>query len=185
MVSRKANRGTGLDGPDVPLRDSSALMIRRARPDEAELLHALTGRSALHWGYEPEFLDWESEALAVTPEFLARSDTWVLEEDGVIAGYCSLVGQPPEISLDKLFVEPDLIGTGRGKQLWLHAIEMAREMGAEELTFAADPKAAPFYRAMGAEWVREEETTRPGWNLQWFRFPLAQSSSVPAGSVEL
>lgn len=160
-------------------------MIRRARPDEAELLHVLTGRSALHWGYEPEFLDWEPEALAVTPEFLDRSDTWVLDEEGVIAGYCSLVGQPPEISLDKLFVEPDRIGTGRGKQLWLHSVATAREMGAEVLTFAADPNAAPFYLAMGAEWVREEETSRRGWNLQMFRFPLAQSSRVPADSVEL
>ncbi len=48
----------------------------------------------------------------------------------------------------------------------------ARETGAVVLTFAADPNAAPFYRAMGAEWVREEETTRPGWVLQYFRYPL-------------
>ena len=38
--------------------------IRLARLDEASLLHDLTGRSALHWGYEPE-------SIAVTPTFLA------------------------------------------------------------------------------------------------------------------
>jgi len=152
-------------------------MIRRARPDEAALLHDLTGRSSLHWGYEPEFLDWEPESIAVTTEFLARSITYVLEADGVVNGYYALVGEPPEISLDKLFVEPNLIGTGRGKRLWLHAIATARSMGATALTFFADPNAAPFYRAMGAEWVREEVTTRPGWNLQVFRFPLDTTDS--------
>lgn len=147
-------------------------LIRRARVEEAEVLHALTGRSTLHWGYEPEFLDWEPDAIAVTPELLARSDTRVLGEDGVITGYYTLVGDPPEISLDKLFVEADRIGTGRGKRLWRHAVATAQEMGAELLSFAADPNAAPFYRAMGAEWVREEETSRPGWVLQYFRYPL-------------
>jgi len=147
-------------------------VIRRARPDEAALLHDLTGRSALYWGYEPEFLDWEPEAIAVTPEFLVQSVTNVLDEEGHINGYYALVGEPPGISLDKLFVEPRLIGTGRGKRSWCHAVATAREMGATALSLAADPNAAPFYRAMGAEWLHEEETTRPGWNLQYFRFPL-------------
>ena len=150
-------------------------MIRRATPDDAATLHALTQRSAMYWGYEPEFLDWDPEAIAVTPEFIRDSVTYVLEEGECVVGYYALVGEPPDVSLDKLFVDTDLIGTGRGKRLWLHAIETARAMGAVELTFAADPNAAPFYRAMGAEWLREEATTRPGWNLQMFRFPLGDN----------
>lgn len=147
-------------------------VIRPARLDEAATLHALTGRSALHWGYEPAFLHWEPEAIAVTPEFLARSVTGVLEEDGQVIGYYALVGEPPVISLDKLFVEPASIGTGRGKRLWRHAVATARSLGATELTLAADPNAAPFYRAMGAIWEGEETTTRAGWNLQMFRYRL-------------
>lgn len=146
--------------------------IRPARTEEADALHALTGRSALHWGYEPEFLDWEPEAIAVTPAFLATSVTYVLEEAGRISGYYALVGSPPIISLDKLFIEPELIGTGRGKLLWQHAAATARSLGATELTLAADPNAAPFYAAMGATWEGEETTTREGWNLQMFRYRL-------------
>lgn len=147
-------------------------VIRRATLDEAPLLHALTGRSTLHWGYEPEFLDWEPESIAVTPELLANSTTNVLEEDGRVVGYYTLVGTPPEVSLDKLFVEPAMIGTGRGKQLWRHAVDTARATGAVVLTFAADPNAAPFYRVMGAEWLREELTSWPGWALQIFRYRI-------------
>ena len=36
----------------------------------------------------------------------------------------------------------------------------------------ADPNAAPFYRAMGAEWVEEVPTSWPGWALQMFRFDI-------------
>ena len=148
------------------------IAIRPARIDEAALLHDLTGRSSLHWGYEPEFLDWEPEAIAVTPEFLANATAFVLEENGRVVGYYALVSKPPDLFLDKLFVEPDHIGTGCGKRLWLHAMETAHAMGYTDVMFDADPNAAPFYRAMGAEWLREIETSRPGWNLQVFRYDL-------------
>ena len=151
-----------------------AASIRPARPDEVDLLNALTGRSCLHWGYEPAFLGWEPEAITVTPELLARSPAAnVLEEaDGRLSGYYLLTEAPPTVYLDKLFVDADVIGTGRGRRLWGHAVATARALGAAELAFAADPNAAPFYRAMGATWTHEEATTRPGWNLQFFRYPL-------------
>ena len=147
--------------------------IRPARLDEVDVLNALTGRSILHWGYEPEFLDWEPEAITVYPWMIDGLRTQVLqEEDGRPVGYYTLTGEPPTLSLDKLFVDADRIGTGRGKRLWRHAVATARDLGATELTFAADPNAAPFYRAMGAEWTHEETTSRPGWNLQLFRYPI-------------
>jgi GNAT superfamily N-acetyltransferase len=155
-----------------------ASVIRRATPDEAPQLNALTGRSALFWGYEPEFLDWEPESITVTPEFIAGSPVYVLEEGGRAVGYYGLLGEPPEMALDKLFVEPDRIGTGCGKRLWLHAVAKARELGATTLTLASDPNAAPFYRAMGAQWEREEPTSRPDWALQMFRFSLPDREAV-------
>jgi GNAT superfamily N-acetyltransferase len=150
----------------------SPSVIRRAIPAEAPFLNDLTGRSVLSWGYESEFLDWEPEAIRVTPEFIASSPVYVLEDAGRVVGYYGLLGEPPEMTLDKLFVEPDRMGAGCGKQLWQHAVATAREMGASWLIWASDPNAAPFYAAMGAVWVREEPTSRPGWALQMFRFGL-------------
>lgn len=147
-------------------------IIRKATPAEADLLHALTGRSCLSWGYEPEFLEWEPESIAVTPAFIDASIVYLLEEYGRVLGYYALTGEPPSMSLDKLFVEPDRIGTGCGKLLWQHAIDTAPSLGCTELTLYSDPNAAPFYRAMGAIWEREIETTRPGWSLQFFRVRL-------------
>ena len=155
----------------------SILKIRRAVPAEAPFLNELTGRSVLSWGYEPEFLDWEPETITVTSEFIASSPVFVLEDAGRIVGYYGLLGEPPEMALDKLFVEPDRIGTGCGKSLWHHAVATARELGASVLTLASDPNAAPFYAAMGAVWVHEEPTSRPGWALQMFRFRLPDAAA--------
>lgn len=146
--------------------------IRRATPDEADLLNTLTARSTLHWGYDPAFLEWEPEALLVTPDFIAGSPIYVYEEAGRVLGYHALLSKDPHWYLDKLFVEPERIGTGLGKHLWLHAVATARELGITELLLDADPNAAPFYRAMGCEWLGELETTWPGWKLQLFRFPI-------------
>jgi GNAT superfamily N-acetyltransferase len=155
----------------------SPSIIRRAIPDEVSYLNELTERSVLSWGYEPEFLNWEPEAIRVTREFIADSPVFVLEEAGRIVGYYGLLGEPPEMALDKLFVEPDRIGTGCGKRLWRHAVATARELGSCVLTLASDPNAAPFYRAMGAEWVGEEPTSRPGWALQMFRFSVSAAGT--------
>lgn len=154
------------------MMENAQRRIRRARPEEAGFLNALTGRSALSWGYEPEFLDWEPEALLVTEALIKDSPVYVAEEDERVVGYYALLSKPPHLYLDKLFVEPDRIGTGCGQFLWLHAVGIAREMGVSELILDADPNAAGFYRAMGAEWLREEPTTREGWNLQVFRYRI-------------
>lgn len=148
-------------------------LIRPVRSDEAQLLHELTQRSILHWGYEPAFLEWEPESIAVTTEFLEKAlASYALEENGVVTGYYTITGTPEHAHLDKLFVDAPYIGTGRGKLLWNHAIATARWLNLQKLDFYADPNAAPFYRAMGAIWLGEEETSRPGWNLQRFEVPL-------------
>jgi GNAT superfamily N-acetyltransferase len=148
-------------------------LIRPVRTEEAALLHALTQRSTMYWGYEPAFLDWEPDSIAVTPEFLTTAlASYALEEGGVVTGYYTLTGTVAHAHLDKLFVDAPYIGTGRGKLLWQHALATARWLQVQRLDFYADPNAAPFYRAMGAIWVGEEETSRPGWNLQRFEVAL-------------
>ena len=151
------------------------LVIRLAEPSEAQALHDLTQRSVMYWGYPPEFLQWEPDSIAVTPDFMASATTVVLEVDGQVTGYYALVSKSGDLYLDKLFVDPTWIGTGQGKRLWQHAVQQARAMGATVLHIEADPNAAPFYTAMGARWVGEIETTWPDWRLQVFEYPLGAS----------
>jgi GNAT superfamily N-acetyltransferase len=55
-----------------------------------------------------------------------NAQVFVLEDAGRIVGYYGPLGEPPELALDKLFVEPDWIGTGYGKHLSQHAVATAR-----------------------------------------------------------
>ncbi len=151
------------------------LLIRPARLEEAAALHDLTQRSVMYWGYPPEFLDWEPESIAVTPEFLQGATAAVMQMGDEIVGYYALVQKDDGLYLDKLFVDPGWIGTGLGKRLWLHAVDQARAVGAPTLHIDADPNAAPFYTAMGARLIKEVEMDWPDWNLQVLEFPLGTS----------
>jgi GNAT superfamily N-acetyltransferase len=152
--------------------DISPRTINPATVTDARVLHELTQRSVMHWGYEPAFLEWEPESIAVTPEFMQRATTFILREGHDVVGYYALTSEPDGLHLDKLFVEPGWIGTGAGKALWLHAVETARARGERAFRFLADPNAAPFYRAMGAEWIEGIHTDWPDWQLQVFRYTL-------------
>ena len=140
--------------------------------EEANALNELTKRSVMYWGYEPAFLDFEPEAITVDATFLRRASTFLLEERGKLIGYYAFVNLKRGLSLDKLFIEPGHIGAGYGRLLWDHAVAEARRKGAKEFTLMSDPNAAPFYTAMGAQFIREVETGWPGWNLHEYRFDL-------------
>ncbi|MER6365078.1 GNAT family N-acetyltransferase [Kitasatospora sp. NPDC001527] len=150
--------------------------IRPARPSEAAALSALALRSKAHWGYDAEFIEACRAELTLTPDRIASGRTAVAEEDGRVLGFVTLTGAPPEGELGLLFVEPDMIGRGVGRRLMAHL--RAGALGFERITFAADPNAEPFYRAMGA--VRLG--TVPSGSIPGRRLPLLALHVATPGS---
>ena len=125
--------------------------IRRARPEESGYLTELALRSKAHWGYDAAFMAACRPALTISPERIAAEPFFVLEENEQVLGYVALSVDGAEAELTNLFVEPWAIGHGRGKQLWQHAIHVARSLGGTRMRIESDPFAEPFFRAMGAE----------------------------------
>src|SRR5215208_5312850 len=143
--------------------------IRQARIDEAALLSEITWRALAFWGYDAAFMAWAREAVRVQPGYLDPGPAFVLDEAAGVAGFYILRHEAPEIDLHYLMVEPHLIGTGRGKRLWLHAVATARERSATVLTITSDPYAEWFYRAMGAVTVGQTGNPpphMPDWRLR-------------------
>jgi GNAT superfamily N-acetyltransferase len=125
--------------------------IRRARPDEAEVLSALMVRSKAHWGYAPAFIDAYRQSLGLTPDEIEQHPVHCAEVGGRLAGVVKVFRRDDgDAELDDLFVEPDFIGQGVGTRLWQHAVEVARSLGATALVFDADPHARGFYERLGA-----------------------------------
>lgn len=128
----------------------AGVLCRPARPDEAAELTELALRSKGHWGYDEEFLAACRAGLTIAPADVVAQRVTVAEIDGRVAGFYSIVGDPPVVALDMLFVDPPAIGRGIGRSLWWHAVEAATALGVTTLTVHADPFAEGFYLAMGA-----------------------------------
>lgn len=137
--------------------------LRAAEPHEAADITALALRSKAYWGYDREFLDAVRELLVVTPEQVRDDGVVVADRNGSLLGYYRLDGEPPEGELADLFVEPDAIGTGLGRRLWVHALTAARERGFHSLKLEADPHAEPFYLHMGARRTGMREVSPGRW----------------------
>ncbi len=131
------------------------MTLRRARPDEADVLTGLALAAKAHWGYDAAFMEVVKVELTFEPDVVARRHFVVAERDGSVVGFYSLDGAPPIGVLDDMWVTPSAIGTGLGRVLWDHAMAAAAEAGYEHLDIDAEPFAEGFYLNMGAERIGE------------------------------
>jgi GNAT superfamily N-acetyltransferase len=136
-------------------------------------LTALTLRSKAHWGYDAAFMAAASRELVITAVGISSHEVWVLEDkEGRVLGYHRVIPGDPAV-LEDLWVEPDVIGTGRGRILLDHAVQVARGGGARALEFDADPNAVGFYERMGAVRIGVTPSTiRAGRELPRMRLVL-------------
>lgn len=132
------------------MKGTTRIRVRPARADEAGQLTELAMTSKAHWGYDAAFLAQCRPALTLHPEELARLRAHVAEVDGLLAGFFTLRGEPPEGALEHLYVAPDAIGRGVGRELLLQACRVARAQGFSSLVIHADPNAEAFYARQGA-----------------------------------
>ncbi|HNG92413.1 MAG TPA: GNAT family N-acetyltransferase [Acidobacteriota bacterium] len=129
------------------------MIIRQALASDANKLTAIAHAAKRYWNYPEHWLAaWES-SLTITPEFIARHPIFVADEDHQILGFYALTRDESDWFLEHCWVRPESIGTGIGRQLFEHAIEMACAAGMTSLLIDADPFAAPFYERMGARQI--------------------------------
>ena len=126
------------------------MRLRRPEPHELPLLSALCLRSKAVWGYDEAFLEACRAELTIRAEELERTPLCVAEHNGAIIGVAQIVVDGAAADLQKLFIEPDVIGLGVGRSLFAWVVSTAKELGARCLTIDADPGAVGFYKRMGA-----------------------------------
>lgn len=150
------------------------VLIRRAMPGEADLLSELAMRSKAHWGYSEKFMDACRRELRYEAPHITANPVFVIEADSRVAGFYSTRPlSPSSVELDGLFVEPEFIGTGLGRQLVAHARQIAIAAGATTMVIQGDPNASSFYLAMGAAPAGQcESRSVPGRLLPVFQIDL-------------
>jgi N-acetylglutamate synthase-like GNAT family acetyltransferase len=149
-------------------------MIRPALPDEAPLLTDLALRSKAYWDYNPDFLEACRADLTITAEIISDNTINVLQDNDQVVGFYGLFAREEDaVELEYLFIDPDAIGTGYGRQLWRHAVATAREQGFETMFINSDPHTEAFYEAMGAKRIGQSESAIwPGRMLPLMAFEL-------------
>ena len=137
-------------------------MIRRASLEEADHLTQIAFDAKRHWGYPEHWIKhWESD-LTISPDFIRDNHVYVAEEDGEIQGFYALSVAGSKAELEHMWVTPDRIGTGLGKDLFLDAMERAAVLNVGAVEIVADPNAAGFYKHMGATQIGEIDASIDG-----------------------
>jgi len=147
-------------------------MIRRAVPDESATLTRIALEAKRHWGYPDHWIKhWESD-LTISPEFITNNQVFVAEQDGQIQGFYALCISDTKAELEHMWVAPQFIGTGVGKELFLDAMDRAAGLRVREVEISSDPNAAGFYERMGAKKVGEVDSEVEGQPRKLPRFRI-------------
>jgi predicted N-acetyltransferase YhbS len=83
------------------------------------------------------------------------SPPYVAEEAGEVVGFYQLIADGDKMELEHMWVKPQFMRQGIGKQLVAHAIAAAKARGARTIVIDADPNATAFYLSCGAYRVGE------------------------------
>jgi N-acetylglutamate synthase-like GNAT family acetyltransferase len=135
--------------------DSANLRIRKALTEDAATLTTIAHDAKRHWGYPEHWIKHWQEDLTITPDFVVANQVYVAERDNELLGFYALIIRKDKAELDHLWVAPAHIGTGVGKELFLHAMESAARRNIPEIEVSSDPNAEGFYRKMGAHRIGE------------------------------
>ena len=123
--------------------------LRKLLAPELAAASTLCLRSKAHWGYDQAFLRKCIPVLTLTEDDLENDAIVAAEHGHNLVGIVHVLQEGPHYYLDKLFVDPERMGTGTGKTLFEWALQTAKTLGAKELLIDADPGAAAFYERMG------------------------------------
>lgn len=126
------------------------MLIRRASPEDIIALTQIAHEAKRHWGYPENWIKhWESD-LTISPDFVVANQVFLAEKDNQILGFYALRLRQEKAVLDHLWVRPEHIGSGIGKQLFLHAMQGAAGQNVSAVEISSDPHAEGFYQKMGA-----------------------------------
>lgn len=134
------------------------LKIRRAGPEDAEALSQIAFAAKAYWGYPARWMQIWKPQLTFDSTALEENEGWVAEKDGIPVAFYMLEEREHNGWLEDLWVSPERIGQGVGRELFSHAVEVCRQRGYSTLRLEADPNAVGFYRRMGMRKVGERHS---------------------------
>lgn len=129
------------------------ITIRRAQPEDSDVLTRIAHAAKGYWGYPQSWIEaWKAD-LTLAPEFIRANEVNCAIIGDEIAGLYALSFEGNRAELEHMWVLPDFIGQGVGRELFEHALNRAALKEAVAIDISSDPNAAEFYTKMGARQV--------------------------------
>jgi hypothetical protein len=117
------------------------MTIKKAIPNDHEILTQITKKSKAFWGYSNEQIENWSRFLTVTKEYIETNPVYNLVLEDKIIGYYSFLHESENsIKLDNLFVLYDFIG----KVLMNDFLGGFKDINAQKVVFSSEPNAENF-----------------------------------------
>lgn len=136
--------------------------FRAATSDDLSRLSAIAVASKAHWGYPAAWMESWRPLLTLGERDLKENRVELLEFDGEAVGFFALSRSQPMTELMHLWLEPQQIGRGAGRQMIDRVFKCARELGATTIELDADPYAVGFYEHVGARHIAKTPAPMPG-----------------------
>ena len=155
------------------------MVIRRASPKEASALTQIAHDAKRHWGYPEDWIQHWQEDLTIDSDFINENQVYVADSEDEIVGFYALVVRDPKAELEHMWVAPKHIGTGVGKELFIHAMRIAAGENVSQVAISADPNAEGFYTRMGARRIGDVTSEIDGQTRRLPRLTVDPTSDNP------
>jgi ribosomal protein S18 acetylase RimI-like enzyme len=136
--------------------------IRRALPEDARILSQIALSAKSHWNYPERWIEIWTPQLTFNPEYFVENESWVAITEDTSAGFYTIQVKDGKSWIENLWVLPQYMGLGIGRQLLLHAFSRSRQTGHLILQLEADPNAVGFYEKMGMQKIGERQSEIEG-----------------------
>ena len=150
----------------------SKFSIRPGQPDEAAALTKIAFAAKRHWGYPERWIELWRDDLTVTPQYIDDNVVFVAEAAGTAIGFAALDMGDGDAEVDHLWVMPEHMGKGVGRQLMQNALRYCRAKAVDSLCVVADPNAREFYSKLGAVYQGQIDSIPQSRKLPLLSFQL-------------
>ena len=131
------------------------IKIRPALLEEADILSHIAFSAKAYWGYPEKWMGIWKPQLTFSSAYFIENESWVAEVDNTPVAFYTVQEKNSNAWIENLWVLPEFIGQGIGRELFLHALSRSCLKGHLILQLEADPNALGFYEKMGMYKVGE------------------------------